>query len=110
MAKNRLTGCRCECPTCLEQFGSVRAFDRHRVGSFASPGTFQHHRRCLSPTEMLEAGWTRNPKGQWLAPDARRAGAPISGHAQEAATSVALGSVDGLLASPRSVYGPSKDG
>lgn len=86
---SRLTGGRCECPTCLEQFGSVRAFDRHRTGFYASPGTFQHHRRCMTVSEMRAAGWGQNPKGQWLAPDGRRAGVAISGHGESGATPVA---------------------
>lgn len=108
MAKNRLTGCRCECPTCLEQFGSVRAFDKHRVGSYASPRTFQHHRRCLSVSEMLAAGWARNAKGQWLAPDARRAGADVSGHEVRKATDVAPSPRSGLQGRPRHLPGASK--
>lgn len=108
MARNPLKGCRCECPTCLEQFGSVRAFDRHRTGSYASPGTFQHQRRCLTVPEMQAAGWSQNPKGQWLAPDGRRAGAAISGHGEGEATHVAPGRRKRLLARPRHVGGASK--
>lgn len=71
-AREPLTGCRCECPTCLEWFGSVRAFERHRTGYFASPGTFQHNRRCYSEAELTAAGWTLNERGFWLTPDPRR--------------------------------------
>lgn len=109
MARNRLTGCRCECPTCLEQFGSDQAFDRHRVGSFASPDSPQHSRRCLSVPEMDEAGWTRNPKGQWLRPDSRRAASePSEGRRGVGATPAAPEPRNALLSPPRHVGGPSQ--
>lgn len=72
-AREPLTGCRCECPTCLERFGSVRGFDRHRTGSFARPGTFPHDRRCYSASELRDEGWTLTERGFWLTPDRRRA-------------------------------------
>lgn len=108
MARNPLTGCRCECPTCLEQFGSVQAFDRHRVGSFASPDSPQHSRRCLSVREMKSAGWTRNPKGQWLKPDSRRPASQVSGGREwVGATTTAPEPRNALLSPPRHVSGPS---
>jgi hypothetical protein len=73
MMPPRLTGSRCQCPTCGDYFGSVRGFDRHRIGAIGSP-----ERRCLSAVELLHAGWRRTARGFLLTPDARRAGASIS--------------------------------
>jgi len=67
-----LKGCRCECPTCLERFGSVRAFDRHRIGEYRAPGALTDTRRCLTLAQMLAAGWHRNARGFLLMPDPRR--------------------------------------
>lgn len=68
----RLTCNRCQCPTCGEYFGSVRGFDRHRIGAMGAPD-----RRSLAEGEMLAAGWVRNLRGFLLAPDPRRAGAGL---------------------------------
>ena len=73
-----LTGCRCQCTACGEYFGSERAFERHRVGDFATLGQWKGTRRCLSLSELEVAGWHRNARGFLLAPDPRRAGASIS--------------------------------
>jgi hypothetical protein len=48
------------CTSCGESFASDRAFDRHRVGTFDPPA-----RRCLSPNELLAAGWRRNRFEAW---------------------------------------------
>jgi hypothetical protein len=58
MAK-RLTGNRCQCPTCAEYFNGVQPFDKHRVGDFGKD------RRCLTVAEMKARGWTRNAAGFW---------------------------------------------
>lgn len=76
----RLTGGRCQCPTCGELFGSVRSFDRHRVGAFAKPGEWRGNRRCLSPAEMIAKGWRKTERSFWLRPDHRRAGAELQAH------------------------------
>lgn len=55
----RLTGGRCQCPTCSEYFTSERTFDRHRVGQFGSD------RRCLTVAEMVAGGWVKNTRGFW---------------------------------------------
>lgn len=70
MTGPRLTGCRCQCPTCGDNFGNVRGFDRHRIGIVGAAD-----RRCMSDAEMVAAGWQRNARGFLLTPDARRAGA-----------------------------------
>lgn len=67
-----LRGCRCECPTCLERFGSIRGFDRHRMGEYRAPGALTDTRRCLTLAEMIAAGWQRNACGFLLTPDPRR--------------------------------------
>lgn len=58
----KLTGNRCQCPTCGEYFTSTRAFDRHRVGSYAKPGQ-PNTRRCMCAAEMDAAGFERNARG-----------------------------------------------
>lgn len=72
--KLRLTGCRCQCPSCGDYFASPRAFDRHRIGAYARPGEFKHSRRCMTLGEMLAVGWCRDARGFLLTPDPRRAG------------------------------------
>lgn len=55
------------CSSCGEDFGSVRAFDRHRVGRHAydySPER-QDGRRCLSILKMIETGFVLNSRGVW---------------------------------------------
>lgn len=66
MSGPTLSGNRCACPTCGELFSRQRAFDRHRVGSYAKPGEYQHSRRCLTPDEMAARGWQINAAGFWI--------------------------------------------
>jgi hypothetical protein len=61
----RLTGGRCQCPTCSEHFTSDRTFDRHRIGQFAKPGERRGTRRCLTVAEMVADGWVKNARGFW---------------------------------------------
>ena len=61
------------CTYCRRDFGSVRAFDAHRVGAHAY--TFREGldmepsredgRRCLDPDEFLEHGLVSNRYGRW---------------------------------------------
>lgn len=74
MSTPRFTGNRCQCPTCGEYFGSVRGFDRHRIGEYGKS------RRCIPAADLLTAGWNRNARGFLLTPDPRRAGADIPAH------------------------------
>ena len=74
MTGPRLTGNRCQCPTCGDYFGSVRGFDRHRIGTVGGPD-----RRCLTEAELLATGWHRSTRGFLLTPDPRRAGAGVQG-------------------------------
>jgi hypothetical protein len=48
----------CQCAACDGYFGSVRGFDRHRVGP-------QDARRCLTPDEIAATGLSRDARGIW---------------------------------------------
>jgi hypothetical protein len=61
----RLTGNRCQCPTCGEYFNGAQPFDKHRTGRYAKPGAWQGTRRCLAVAEMEAAGFIRNAAGFW---------------------------------------------
>lgn len=74
MTGHKLAGCRCQCGGCGD-FGSERAFGRHRAGDYAGPGQWQRARRCMTLAEMIEVGWDRSARGFLLQPDPRRAGA-----------------------------------
>ena len=69
----KLTGSRCQCPTCGDYFGNVVGFDRHRVG------VPDIDRRCLTESEMIHAGWTRNGRGFWLRPSPERGPVGLQG-------------------------------
>jgi hypothetical protein len=51
------------CSSCLEDFASIRAFDRHRTGAFNGEG--EKARRCMDETEMLAAGLDHDRNGRW---------------------------------------------
>lgn len=72
MKAPQLTGNRCQCTVCGDYFGSVRGFDRHRIGPIDS-------RACLPAAALLASGWQRNARGFLLTPDPRRAGAGAEG-------------------------------
>jgi hypothetical protein len=61
----RLTGNRCQCPTCGEYFNGVQPFDKHRTGHYAKPGERLGDRRCLTVAEMETHGFIRNAAGFW---------------------------------------------
>lgn len=65
MIAPNLTGHACRCAACGEYFSRERAFDRHRIGSYAPPGQWQGSRRCLTVAGMMERGWRRNAAGCW---------------------------------------------
>jgi hypothetical protein len=67
------------CPTCDEDFGSVSAFDAHRVGKYLQRGSSEYMgpladwkpgkgRRCLTVEELIGGGWTRDGRGRWRRP------------------------------------------
>lgn len=64
------------CRSCGQDFGSVSAFDRHRVGKHAytfSEGLrmdppHEEGRRCLDASEMRAAGMELDPRGRWRIP------------------------------------------
>ena len=72
----KLTGNRCQCPTCGDYFNGVQPFDKHRVGQYPKPGEQDNTRRCLTVPEMKAAGFQRNAAGFWCTratkPHARR--------------------------------------
>ncbi len=97
MTRPRLTGNRCECPTCGELFSRTRAFDRHRIGSYAKPGEYQHTRGCMTPEEMTARGWQRNAAGAWVMQALDAAGVARTGAKRgRPATHVAASPVRGL--------------
>ena len=65
------------CRSCGQDFGSVSAFDAHRVGKHEYLWDEEHPdgRRCLSVFEMARSkrGFVRNERGSWsLARDLER--------------------------------------
>lgn len=77
MTGPKLTGGRCQCPTCGRPFSSVREFDRHRIGSYAKPGKMKGNRRCLTVAELEARGWRTNPRGFYMQPRPERAPAGL---------------------------------
>lgn len=75
MTGPRLTGNRCQCPTCGFPFSSVREFDRHRTGTYAKPGEWRGTRRCLTLAELIACGWRTGARGHWM--QARPQRAPV---------------------------------
>src|SRR5579883_2762651 len=61
------------CTVCGEDFASLAAFDRHRVGRHAysyrqglrREPPREDGRRCLDPDEMRKAGLERDGRGHW---------------------------------------------
>jgi hypothetical protein len=64
------------CCACLQDFGSVELFDRHRIGKHAynfaegldMDPPREDGRRCLDPSEMESLGWRLNSRGRWVDP------------------------------------------
>ncbi len=64
------------CRACGQDFSSVEAFDRHRVGAHTytyDAGLLldppRHDgRRCLNLDEMARAGWVLDARGRWVHP------------------------------------------
>jgi hypothetical protein len=56
----RLTGSRCRCTGCHENFNSIAAFDEHRSGEYPNG------RRCLDAISMHARGMVRNKSGFWI--------------------------------------------
>jgi hypothetical protein len=55
------------CPTCRQDFGSVRAFDAHRLGKhdYLYSDKQPDGRRCMSITEIRVQGFAKNAAGRW---------------------------------------------
>jgi hypothetical protein len=82
------------CTSCGQDFGSVGAFDRHRVGDFPPTGSAEYTgpidawtpnrgRRCLTVVELLQRSWTRDSRGRWRRPNL---GAPWAASQKQATT------------------------
>ena len=83
------------CRSCGEDFGSVTAFDAHRVGkhtyTFAEGLKMEppreDGRRCLAVDEMLHSGrFTRNEYGRWSLMTSLRRGRMRRGGVRQDAT------------------------
>jgi len=79
MTAPKLTGGRCQCPSCFLLFTSEREFNRHRIGDYAEPGAWEGSRRCLTWAELVAAGWRSNERGFLMQARPKRAPAGISG-------------------------------
>jgi hypothetical protein len=86
------------CRACGNDYGSVSAFDAHRVGKHAytfseglrrSPPV-EDGRRCLHPSELLEKGWSRDKAGRWRTPVREKASLRLA-HLRRNATQPQLG-------------------
>lgn len=55
-----LMGDRNQCQGCKEYFNSTYAFDGHRTGKHGVD------RRCRTPEEMTERGYSKNRFGLWI--------------------------------------------
>lgn len=54
------------CRSCEEDFSSVKAFERHRVGAHdLNYPEHENGRRCMDEEELLEAGYERDERGRW---------------------------------------------
>ena len=58
------------CRVCRQDFGSVGAFDKHRVGKHAYKFSIDQPdgRRCLHHSELSDAGWKQDTHGRWRMP------------------------------------------
>jgi hypothetical protein len=58
------------CTACNEDFSSVEAFSRHRVGKHEYDWSPEREdgRRCLSVEEIEALGWKQNERGGWFDP------------------------------------------
>lgn len=57
--RRKLTGNRNQCAGCGEFFNSNGAFDKHRIGKHGID------RRCMTPQEMVDAGFFKPDDGFW---------------------------------------------
>jgi len=49
----------CKCAVCGVYFNAPSIFTLHRVGATGD-------RRCLSPRDMSDRGWSLNARGYWI--------------------------------------------
>lgn len=64
--RRRLTGDHNQCPTCVEFFNSIAAFEKHRTGRIGAPFDAPDVRRCLTSDEMRARGMAINAAGFWV--------------------------------------------
>lgn len=57
---------KCLCRACGQAFGSLYAFDRHRVGVHGE-------RRCQPQLLLSEQGWQKDRHGRWRTPGRKAA-------------------------------------
>jgi hypothetical protein len=61
------------CTSCNQDFSSVAAFDRHRIGKheytcaegLKMEAPCEDGRRCMTAEEITAAGMELNPRGRW---------------------------------------------
>jgi hypothetical protein len=58
------------CRACREDFGSLSAFDAHRIGRHEALWSPEREdgRRCLDAGELSERGWHQDRHGRWRTP------------------------------------------
>ena len=56
------------CRTCGQDFGSIKLFDKHRVGAHDLDPPHENGRRCLTAHEMTLRGWRLDERGRWSDP------------------------------------------
>lgn len=58
-SKPKLGEHKCQCTACGELFSGTQPFDKHRIGEYGKD------RRCMTPAEIIAAGFQRNANGFW---------------------------------------------
>lgn len=55
------------CSSCREDFSSIAAFDKHRIGKheYDFSAKYPDGRRCMSVDEIAEAGMARDKYERW---------------------------------------------
>jgi hypothetical protein len=63
-----------QCSACGLDFGSLGAFDKHRIGIFAHQWSPEHTdgRRCLTTDELTRRGFRQDARGRWRQPSSGR--------------------------------------
>ena len=80
------------CSSCRQDFGSVSAFDAHRIGKHAytypegvaMEPMREDGRRCLRSSELTAAGWSQDGRRRWRQPASKKASLSFT-HSRRAA-------------------------